>query len=115
VREAHGHFFNNYYSQILETGINVRNGSQLLIENNYFTDSQDPLGTFFYLDNPGVYEANDNFFDSNVVWSSPSGSLNPAGPDVQSTGSVSVPYSYSLHPVQDVPAIVMANAGVGKI
>ena len=114
VREAHGHFFNNYYSQILSTGINCRNGASLLIEGNYFTDCRNPLGTFFYLENPGTYEVHDNFFDSNVVWEAAS-DQSPAGPDVQSTGSVSVPYSYTLDSAQSTPEIVMANAGVGKI
>ena len=114
VREAHGHFYNNYYTQILDTGINSRNGAQLLIEGNYFTESRNPLGTFFYLDNPGVWEVHDNYFDSSIVWAEASDQI-PAGPDVQSTGSVSVPYSYTLHAAQDVPAIVMNSAGVGKI
>jgi len=34
VREAHGHFYNDYCSQILSTGINSRNGATLLIEGN---------------------------------------------------------------------------------
>ena len=114
VREALGHFYNNYYSQILSTGINCRNGASLLIEGNYFTDARNPLGTFFYLDNPGTYEVHDNFFDSNIVWEEASDQI-PAGPDVQSTGSVSVPYSYALDTAQDTPAIVQANVGVGKI
>ena len=114
MREAHGHFYNNYYSQILSTGINSRNGARLLIDGNYFTDARNPLGTFFYIDNPGVWDVSDNFFDSNIVWESSSDQI-PAGPNVQSTGSVSVPYSYTLHPTQEVPAIVMASAGVGKI
>jgi pectate lyase len=114
VREAHGHFYNNYYSQILSTGINCRNGAQLLIDGNYFTDARNPLGTFFYTDNPGVYEVHDNFFDSSIVWESSSDQI-PAGPNVQSTGSVSVPYSYTLDLTQQVPAIAMACVGVGKI
>lgn len=114
VREAHGHAYNNYYSQILSTGINSRNGAQLLIEGNYFTEARNPLGTFFYLDNPGVWEVHDNYFDTSVTWETASDQI-PAGPNVQSTGSVSVPYDYTLHPVQEVPAIVMAGAGVGKL
>ncbi len=114
VREAHGHLYNNYYSQILSTGINCRNGASLRIEGNYFTDARNPLGTFFYLDNPGTYEVHDNVFDASVVWETTSDQV-PAGPDVQSTGSVSVPYSYVLDSARDTPAIVMANVGVGKI
>jgi pectate lyase len=114
VREAHGHFYNNYYSQILSTGINCRNGASLLVEGNYFTDSRNPLGTFFYTDNPGKYEVHDNFWDSNLVWESSDDQI-PAGPIVQSTGSVSVPYSYTLDPVGTVPHTCMNYTGVGKI
>ena len=114
VREAHGHIYNNYYSKILSTGINSRNGATLLIEGNYFSESRNPLGTFFYTDNPGVWEVHDNIFDANVVWESASDQI-PAGPNVQSTGSVSVPYQYTLDAAADVPGIVMNAAGVGKL
>lgn len=114
VREAHGHFYNNYYSDILSTGINCRNGASLRIEGNYFTRAKNPLGVFHYIENPGVWEVHDNIFTSSVLWE-PDDEEIPAGPDVQSTGSVSVPYQYTLDPAEDVPAIVIVNAGVGKI
>src|SRR5690606_15555857 len=114
IREATVHIYNNYYIDILSTGINARNGASLLVESNYFTDANNPLGTFFYLTNPGVWDVEDNYFSPSVTWQSASDQI-PAGPNVQSTGSVSVPYSYSPDPVQCVPAIVQANAGVGKI
>lgn len=114
IREADGHLYNNYYQDIHSTGINARNGAALLIEGNYFENAKNPLGTFYYLDNPGIWEVEDNYFAPSVEWEDSSDG-NPAGPDVQSTGSVSVPYSYALDPAQCVPAIVQANAGVGKI
>jgi pectate lyase len=114
VREAQAHFYNNYFSRILSTGLNVRNGAKILVEGNSFTASRNPLGTFFFLDNSPVYQARDNFFDNSVVWVAASDEV-PAGPNVQSTGSVSVPYEYALDPVQSVPAIVRANVGVGKL
>src|SRR6478609_5927899 len=114
VREAHGHFYNNYYSGIHSTGINSRNGATLLVEGNYFTESRNPLGTFFYTENPGVWEVHDNHFTSSVEWEAVDDEI-PAGPNVQSTGSVSVPYQYTLDPAQDVPAIVMNSVGVGKL
>ena len=114
VREAHGHFYNNYYSRIHSTGINSRNGAKLLVEGNYFTESRNPLGTFFYTENPGVWEVHDNHFTSSVKWEAADDQI-PAVPSVQSTGLVSVPYQYTLDPVADVPALVMGNAGVGKL
>ncbi len=114
IREADAHIYNNYYLDILSTGINARNGAHLLIESNYFEKAKNPLGTYYYLTNPGVWEVDDNYFDASVVWEE-SDDEKPAGPNVQSTGSVSVPYSYSADPGECVPAIVQANAGVGKI
>ncbi len=114
IREADAHLYNNYYEKILETGINARNGATLLIENNSFVDSKNPLGTFFYLTNPGTYEVNDNYFAPSVVWQTAS-DLILAGPNVRSTGTLSVPYEYDLDPVECVPQIVQANAGVGKL
>lgn len=114
VREAHGHWYNNYFSEILSTGINVRNGARLLIEGNYFTEARNPLGTFYYLDNPGQWQVKDNYFDSSVVWQAANDEV-IAGPNVQSTGSVTVPYDYTLDPSGDVPQVVVANVGVGKI
>lgn len=112
VREARGHAYNNYYSGIRSTGINVRNGASLLIEGNFFEDSRNPVGTFFFLDNPGIYELNDNIF-SNVVFDA-GDRERPAAPGV-STGSVSVPYDYRLDSASRTPAIVRANAGVGRL
>lgn len=114
IREATVHIYNNYYIDILDTGINARNGASLLVESNYFTEANNPLGTFFYLTNPGVWDVEDNYFSPSVTWEAADDVI-PAGPNVQSTGSVSVPYSYTTDPVECVPEIVQANAGVGKI
>lgn len=114
VREVDGHFYNNYYDQILDTGINCRNGASLLIDGNYFENSRNPLGTFFFVENPGTYEVAGNYFAPSVEWEASSDKI-PAGPNVQSTGSVTVPYDYALDQATCVPAIVRANAGVGKL
>ncbi len=114
IREAQSHIYNNYYSKILSTGINSRNGARLLIEGNYFTEARNPLGTFFYLENPGTWQVADNYFSPSVVWEESDDQV-PAGPNVQSTGSVSVPYPFMLDAAECVPAIVQANAGAGKL
>ncbi|HSC88270.1 MAG TPA: hypothetical protein VLC09_13400 [Polyangiaceae bacterium] len=114
IREADAHLYDNYYSDILDTGINSRNGATLLVENNYFTEARNPLGTFFYTTNPGTWEVHDNYFSPSVVWESAADEL-PAGPNVQTTGDTSVPYSYTLDPAACVPAILATNVGVGKI
>lgn len=114
VREALGHAYNNYFTGIRSTGINSRNGASLRIEGNFFEESRNPIGTFFFVENPGVYELSDNFFAPSVVWEPGTDQL-PAGPSLDSTGSVSVPYLYTLDTPERVRAIVVANAGVGKL
>lgn len=114
IREADVHVYNNYYSDILDTGINARNGATLLVENNYFTEARNPLGTFFYLTNPGTWEVHGNYFGSTVVWQS-ADDEDPAGPMVQTTGETSVPYSYSMDSAACVPAVLATNVGVGKL
>lgn len=113
VREARVHFYNNYYNKILSTGINVRNGARASIEGNYFSNARNPIGTFFYLSNQGKWDVSGNIFSS-VTWEDKSDEK-PAGPNVSSTASVSIPYKYTLHSARDVPGIVKANAGAGKL
>ncbi|MBX2811282.1 MAG: pectate lyase [Myxococcales bacterium] len=107
-RYGTGHIFNNFYDGINETGINVRAGGRALVQGNYFVDSRNPLGTF-YTDTNGTWEVSGNIF-SNVEWQS-SSSQRPAGPNVRSTGSVNVPYSYRVDQASCVPSIVRSTAG----
>ena len=87
-----------------ESGINSRAGAKAKVENNYFKDSKDVLGTF-YTDEAGYWQVAGNIFD-NVTWSSPGSDNNPAGPNPTSNTTVSIPYSYSLDAARCVPAIV---------
>ena len=64
------------------------------MDNNYFEDSKDVLGTF-YTDEAGYWQVGGNIFD-NVTWSAPGSDNDPAGPNPKSNTTVSIPYSYSL-------------------
>jgi len=112
LRGATAHIYNNHYVGIKESGINARAGGRAKVENNYFQNSKDVLGTF-YTDLPGSWQVAGNVFD-NVTWSSRSGSTNPAGPNPTSTTSVAIPYSYRLDGASCVPALVRATAGADK-
>lgn len=112
LRGGIAHIYNNYYVKLNESGINSRAGARAKVDNNYFKDSKDVLGTF-YTDAAGYWQVSGNTFD-NVTWSSPSGENNPAGPDPQSNTTVSIPYSYSLDGAGCVPDIVSRTAGAGK-
>lgn len=112
LRGGVAHIYNNYYVSLNESGINSRAGAKAKVENNYFEDSKDVLGTF-YTDAKGYWQVAGNIFD-NVTWSSASGDNQPAGPNVQSTTTVSIPYSYSLDGASCVPSVVSATAGANK-
>ncbi len=100
-----GHIFNNYFSGILDTGINSRMGAKLRIENNYFENSKDPIG-FWYSDEPGFWDVSGNKF-VNCTGEQPT----------QSTCSFNPPYEYSkeLTAVDNVKSLVIQSAGFGKI
>lgn len=112
LRGGIAHIYNNHYANLHESGINSRAGGRAKVDNNYFEDSKDVLGTF-YTDEAGYWQVSGNIFD-NVTWSSRSGDNNPAGPNPQSNTSVSVPYSYRLDGANCVPDVVRQTAGANK-
>ncbi|MGW0927342.1 pectate lyase family protein [Streptomyces sp. NPDC002644] len=112
LRGGVAHIYNNHYVRLNESGINSRAGARAKVDNNYFKDSKDVLGTF-YTDAAGYWQVSGNIFD-NVTWSSRSGDTNPAGPDPQSNTTVSIPYSYSLDAASCVPSVVSQTAGANK-
>jgi pectate lyase len=111
LRGGVAHIYNNHYVSLNESGINSRAGAKAKVDNNYFEDSKDVLGTF-YTDQAGYWQVSGNTFD-NVTWSAPGTDNNPAGPNVTSNTSVSVPYSYTLDSASCVPAVVAQTAGAG--
>ncbi|WP_420910368.1 right-handed parallel beta-helix repeat-containing protein [Nocardiopsis changdeensis] len=112
LRGGVGHMYNNHYVDIAESGINSRAGASAKVENNYFEDSKDVLGTF-YTNERGSWEVGGNVFD-NVTWSAQGDENYPAGPDPRSNTSVSIPYSYELDDADCVPAMLGEIAGAGK-
>ncbi|MEV7402690.1 pectate lyase [Streptomyces sp. NPDC091267] len=112
LRGGIAHIYNNYYVKLNESGINSRAGARAKVDNNYFKDSKDVLGTF-YTDAAGYWQVSGNTFD-NVTWSAPGSENKPAGPNPQSNTTVSIPYAYSLDDASCVPGIVAQTAGAGK-
>ncbi|MGW5472780.1 pectate lyase family protein [Streptomyces chartreusis] len=111
LRGGTAHAYNNHYLSLNESGINSRAGAKAKVDNNYFEDSKDVLGTF-YTDQRGYWQVTGNVFD-NVTWSSPGTENYPAGPNPQSNTTVSIPYSYSLDAAACVPDVVSRTAGAG--
>ena len=112
LRGGIAHISNIYYLDLHESGINSRAGARARVDNNYFEDAKDVLGTF-YTSEAGFWQVSGNIFD-NVTWSSPGGDTNPAGPNPQSNTSVSIPYSYSLDGASCVPNLVRQTAGANR-
>ena len=105
-RGGYAHIYNNYYQNI-DSGINTRTNSKILIENNYFEDMGGAIGYWFDTANPsGLWDVSGNIFD-NVDGNKP----NTSTIDVQFAGD----YNYTLDAAADVPAIVTAGAGAGKL
>ncbi|MFG2739530.1 polysaccharide lyase family 1 protein [Streptomyces chartreusis] len=111
LRGGTAHAYNNHYVSLNESGINSRAGAKAKVDNNYFEDSKDVLGTF-YTDQRGYWQVSGNVFD-NVTWSSPGAENYPAGPNPQSNTTVSIPYSYTLDAAACVPDVVSRTAGAG--
>lgn len=111
LRGGTAHMYNNYYKGLNKSGINSRAGARAKVDNNYFEDSKDVLGTF-YTDAAGYWQVSGNIFD-NVTWSAPGAENHPAGPDPTSNTTVGIPYSYRLDDAACVPSIVTRTAGAG--
>jgi pectate lyase len=109
LRGGVAHIYNNYYVNIIESGINSRAGAQARVDSNYFQNARDVLGTF-YTTEAGTWQVSGNIFDA-VTWSSASSDYRPAGPNPQSTTSVSIPYSFQPDAAKCVPQIVNSTAG----
>lgn len=112
LRGGTAHMYDNHYRRLNESGINSRAGARAKVDNNYFEDSKDVLGTF-YTDALGYWQVSGNVYD-NVTWSAPGTENHPAGPDPQSTTTVTVPYAYTLDAASCVPDVVARTAGAGK-
>ncbi|WP_019325588.1 pectate lyase family protein [Streptomyces sp. TOR3209] len=112
LRGGIAHMYNNHYKSLNESGINSRAGAKAKVDNNYFEDSKDVLGTF-YTDQAGTWQVSGNIYD-NVTWSEREGDNNPAGPNPTSNTSVSIPYSYDLDAADCVPSVGSQTAGANK-
>ena len=96
------HVYNNYYRSIGSYGVASTCGAGVLVEGNYFENTDDPYHLGEGSSPAGSLVARNNFFTG-------SGSG-------QAGGSVaSIPYSYSLDAASSVKSIVTGGAGTGKI
>lgn len=123
LRHGLAHSYNNYFTNISNSdmihGINSRMGGRILVEGNYFKNSNNPLIASDDSPEPGCWQTRSNFLDSiSYDRSVGDGALVVpiiSGGQFDSTCTVTVPYSYTLDAATSIPTSVPANAGVGKI
>ncbi|TYB61744.1 pectate lyase [Nonomuraea sp. PA05] len=96
------HVFNNFYGSVGSYGVASTMEGGVLVEGNYFENTDDPFHLGEGSSPAGTLVARNNHFVN-------SGSG-------QSGGSVrSIPYAYSLDSASSVKSIVTAGAGAGRI
>lgn len=112
VRFGYAHIYDNYYTNISTSGINLRMGAVGLIENNVFENVRDPIAS---LDSakPGYWDLRGNVL-TNVTWGKP-GANEATAQSGRSTASYNVPYTYQLDAASTVKAYDLAHAGVGHL
>lgn len=111
-RFGQGHIYNNYYTEVQESGINSRMGAVIRIENNVFENTTNPIVSF-YSSALGYWDTRGNQF-TNTSWQAMPAEGVIAGPNVQPNAVLNLPYSFNLLPTNQVKAHVIANAGVNK-
>ncbi len=112
LRFATAHSYNNHYDGLAKSGMNPRIGGKIKAENNYFENANNPLGTFYTTD-MGYWDVKGNIWGNNVTWS-PANDEFPAGPNVVSTTSISIPYTYTLDKAECIREILAKTAGANK-
>lgn len=96
------HVLNNYYNDIGSYGVASTEDAGVLVEGNYFENTDDPYHLGEANSGPGSIEARDNHFVNSS--------------EGQDGGTVAgIPYSYQVDNPADIKSIVMSGAGVGKI
>jgi pectate lyase len=103
LRFGTAHIYNNYYANGLISGINSRMGAETYIQNNYFENMEDPIGSWDS-DDVGYWNLSGNIYDS-CSGEQPT----------SSTCSYKPSYSYTADSASSVPGIVMAQAGAGNM
>ena len=115
------HAYNNFYSEITGSGINVRANGIALVENNWFENSKNPLTCRFDTNGCGKWEVRGNNVASaadnakyGISWDSPgTGGIN-ADSWTSTASFPSLPYSYTPATAACVRARLESVAGVGK-
>ncbi|MEI7368250.1 pectate lyase PelC [Pectobacterium sp. 1950-15] len=115
------HAYNNLYTGITSSGLNVRQNGIALIERNWFENAKNPVTSRYDGSNFGTWDLRNNnvmspsdFAKYNITWDKDAKPYVNAE-DWKSTGTFpSLPYSYSTVSPQCVKDKLANYAGVGK-
>ena len=122
LRHGLVHSYNNYWSNLSNSdmihGINSRMGGRILVEGNYFRNSNNPLIDSDDSPQPGCWQTRSNTLNA-ISYDRSVGDGALVVPVIingqfDSTCTVTVPYGYSLDSSANIPSIVTGGAGVGK-
>ena len=115
------HLYNNLYSGITDSGINVRQAGYALIENNWFENAKNPVTCRYDAGNCGWWELRGNNTQSaadnatyNITWTGGPGYLNADTWASTRAFPLTLPYTYTAHAPECVKAHLAAVVGVGK-
>ena len=126
LRRATIHTFNNYWSNTNSVNqihyINARAEGKALVENNYFKNVNNPIIASTDSDVPGCWAASGNAWEGGTYTRTPENGKAHKVPVNWQNGelngdncNVSAAQSVTLDKAGDIPAIVLSNAGVGKL
>lgn len=126
LRRATIHTFNNYWENSNGSDqihyINTRAEGKALVENNYFKNVNNPVVASTDSDVPGCWAASGNAWEGGTYTRTPENGKAHKAPVNWSEGDlngdnckVNSSKPAAMDDAGDVPAIVKANAGVGKI
>lgn len=107
LRHGAVHIFNNYFSNITDYGIAVRQSGHALIQNNVYENVVLPITTNKFTGQGYACES------GNIFTNCGANSITQTGCDFWT--STILPYSYTLDPASSVTTIVPPNVGVGKV
>ncbi|MEV0734252.1 pectate lyase [Polymorphospora sp. NPDC050346] len=96
------HVFNNYYASVGGYGVASTEDAGVLVEGNFFEDTDDPFHLGEGSSGPGTLVARDNHFVN-------------SGEGEQGGSVAAIPYAYTLDSAADVKSIVSAGAGAGNL
>ncbi|MEC5387073.1 hypothetical protein VVD49_15195 [Uliginosibacterium sp. H3] len=107
------HIYNNYYNNILVSGINIRVGALALIESNYFENVKNPV-TSRDSDSIGYWDLRNNYVGSGITWDQPDSATVNATNWTTTKAYGSTGYAYIVDAASCVKNVVIATAGAGK-